>query len=344
MNTIEKDANEIINNRLPWELFKNCTFLISGATGLLASYMLETLMMLNNIKNYNIKIIALVRNRVKADKKFYNHRNRKNLIIIENDVCAPLIINEKIDYIIHAASNADPQYFFSDPVGTIKSNTIGTINLLEIAKKCKSKCFFYFSSGEVYGDIFDKHQGGIKEDDYGVINHVNIRHCYAEAKRMGEAICLSYHNQFKIPTSIVRPSHTYGPGIDLNDSRAFASFLNYVIKGQNIILNSDGLAKRSYLYLMDATLAYLTIMLKGSPFGIYNVGNSYEISILELANIVIKASANKNLKVEFSKDFKINSSPSKNGLLCIDNVTSLGWKPSTNELEGFKRTIKFFNE
>ncbi|NBX53379.1 MAG: NAD-dependent epimerase/dehydratase family protein [Proteobacteria bacterium] len=311
---------------------------------MLPSYIIESILILNTLRNYNIKIIALVRNKEKSNRRFFRYLNRKDLVIIEKDVCESYEITEKIDYVIHAASNADPQSFLKDPLGTIKSNTIGTINLLEVAKKYNSRCFFYFSSGEVYGNVFDKNAYKIKENEYGIVDHTNIRNCYAEAKRMGEAICLSYHYQFKIPVSIVRPSHTYGPGIDLNDSRAFASFVNNVIQEKNIILNSDGSAKRSYLYLKDATLAYFTIILKGNKFGIYNVGNEYEISILDLANTIIKASGKRGLKVEYSKDCKKNSSPSRNGLLCIDNLKSLGWKPTTTELEGFKRTINFLNE
>jgi UDP-glucuronate decarboxylase len=340
MNIIEKDAVYIAKYDLPWELFRNCTFLISGASGLLASYIIQALMMLNNVKNYNIKIIALVRNSAKANKKFYNHLKNKNFTIIEMDICKQFIINEKIDYIIHAASNADPRHFFTDPVGTFKANCLGTINLLELAKKNQAE-FLYFSSGEVYGDIFQRKEGAIFENDYGFVNIDEIRNCYAEGKRVGEMLCQSYLKQYGVNYKIVRPSHTYGPGFALDDSRAFANFTNSVLNDRDIVLNSDGKAMRSFLYIADATLAYFTIILKGEKGQAYNVGGEYEISIFDLASIIIKASG-KDLKVKFSEGVFAASSAAKHGLLSVDKLKKLGWKPSTNEIEGFKKTIEYY--
>jgi|APGre2960657468_1045069.scaffolds.fasta_scaffold29553_2 UDP-glucuronate decarboxylase len=340
-NIIRSDVEQIIlKANLPWGSLKNKVFLFSGAGGIIASFMIETLLILNEIRGYNIKLILIARNKQKAYLRFKKYIDKNEIIIIEKDISDfSHIHNEKIDYYIHLASNADPSLFFSDPVGTLKANCLGTINLLESAKINKPEGFLYFSSGEVYGDIFiDK---PIKETDYGIVDLDRTRNCYAEGKRVGEMLCNSYFNQFGIKTKIVRPAHTYGLDFDKKDTRAFSNFVDCVLNNQDIILNSDGKAKRSFLYVADAVLGYFTILLKGENGHAYNVGNDYEISILDLANTIIKASENSYLKVKFSDKIILNSSKSSNGLLDVSKLKQLGWKPVTSEFIGFSKVIKY---
>ncbi len=215
--------------------------------------------------------------------------------------------------------------FKSDIVGSFKAKCSGTINLLESSKINKPEGFLYFSSGEVYGDIFSDNP--IKESDYGVVDLDRIRNCYAEGKRVGEMQCNYYFNNYGIKTKTIRPYYTYTPDFDEYKTKAFSNFVDYVLKIQNIILNSYEKAKRSFLYIADAVLGYFTILLKGENGHAYNVGNDYEISILDLANIIIKASQNSYLKVKYSDKISTNSSNSSNGLLDISKLKQLGWKP-----------------
>lgn len=346
MNTIIKeDIDAIIKNFNEWDRFKNKTVLISGANGFLPAYLVETFLNLNI--NYNTKVIALVRNKEKAEKRFAQYSNNSQLKIIINDVSNDFSIEDKIDFIIHAASQASPKYYGIDPVGTLNANVLGTINLIKLAKKNNVESFLYFSSGEVYGEVKEE-DIPIKEETFGYLNCANVRACYGESKRMGENICVSYHAQYGVNAKIVRPFHTYGPGMALDDGRVFADFVANIVKKQDIILNSDGSAIRPFCYLSDATLGFLTVLINGQNGQAYNVGNPFEeYSILELANILVELYPEFNLKVVLNKPKENNSylkSPIKRNSPDISKISQLNWQPKISVKEGFKRTITSFLE
>jgi UDP-glucuronate decarboxylase len=347
MNQIVKeDLEYIVNYNLPWHNFEGKTILISGANGFLPSYMVETLLYLNDIRFKNkTKIIGIVRNKEKSLARFLEHKDRVDFRIIVQDVCKPIYINEPVDYIIHAASQASPKYFGKDPVGTLSPNILGTYNLLELAKENKIKSFLFFSSGEVYGEV-DENQIPIKEDDYGYVNPIMVRSCYAESKRMGETMCVSWFYQHGVPAKIIRPFHTYGPGMNLDDGRVFADFVSDVVNKRDIVMKSDGSAKRAFCYLSDATAGFFTVLLKGNDGEAYNVGNDKaELSIIDLANILVNLFPEKELKVikkeeaehgGYIKSKIIRSCPD------ISKIRTLGWEPIYSIEEGFKRTIGSF--
>jgi nucleoside-diphosphate-sugar epimerase len=345
---IQEDIEFILDHKLDWDTFSNTTVLISGANGFLPAYMLETLLYLNTKKRRNIKVLALVRNKEKALKKFEHHKNRNDLEFLIQDVCEPIKIkaNVNVDYIIHAASQASPKFYGKDPIGTIEANTIGTTNLLKLAKEKSSKGFLFFSSGEVYGEV-KENQIPTKENDYGYLDPTKIRSCYGESKRMGENICVSWYHQYGVPVKIIRPFHTYGPGMDLADGRVFADFVSDVVNNRNIIMKSDGNDTRAFCYLADATLGFFTLLLKGKNGEAYNVGFDKETSINKLANILVNLFPEKNLKViknekEKSKEY-IKSTISR-GCPDISKIKLLGWEPKYSIKEGFKRTITSYNE
>lgn len=255
MNTIiMEDVLYILSdNNIDWKRFSGKTVIISGAAGFLPSYMTQTLLMLNKTDRLesNVKVIGLVRDVEKSKRRLGDWSDDPNLKIIKTDLSSPIEIDEDIDFIIHAASQASPKLFFTDPVGTIKANTLGTVYLLDLAVEKHVKGFLYFSTGEVNGDIYDRKEI-VSENDYGAIDPLDVRSCYAESKRVGETLCAAYARQFGVPAKVVRPSHTYGPGVFLNDGRVFASFVSDVLNDKNIVLKSDGKANRCFLYLSDA--------------------------------------------------------------------------------------------
>lgn len=202
---IESDLKYITVANLPWELFKNKTILVSGASGLLPAYMIETLLYLNKTRQFNIRVIELVRNLENARVRFSHYANDKSLNIISQNVCDAISINEDIDYIVHAASHATPKLFQTDPVGTISPNVIGTHNLLKLAVDKKVKCFLFFSTTGVYGYV-DADSYPIKEDCYGYFNPMDLASCYLESKRMGENMCVAWMYQYGVPIKIVRPA------------------------------------------------------------------------------------------------------------------------------------------
>lgn len=342
MNTIIKeDINNILSENLPFGDLNNKTVLVTGANGFIPSYVVETLLALKTVR-----VIGVVRNKEKADKKFKHHLDNKNLEIIVQDISTPLKIDEKIDYIIHAASQASPKYYGIDPVGTLKANTIGTYNLLELARQKEVKKFLFFSTGEVYG-VIDDNTPQIKETYTGNLDCTCVRSCYGESKRMGETMCVCYSFQYNIPVNMIRLSHTYGPGVELNDGRVFGDFTNNVINNQNIVLNSDGSATRSFCYISDMIRALFYVLFFGEDKNAYNIASQYETSILDLAKIFVGLYPNKNLEVEFKdgvfqKGYIKSASTKAN--FSVDKLKKLGWEQKVGLKEGFKRMLDSYQD
>ncbi|MES2217675.1 MAG: NAD-dependent epimerase/dehydratase family protein [Pseudomonadota bacterium] len=344
-NIITEDLHCITSADLPWELFADKTILISGANGFLPAYMLETLLYLNTTKKLNTKVIGLVRNKERALTRFQAYEGRKDLRLIRQDVTQPFSLNEKMDYIIHAASQASPKYYGSDPVGTLTANVLGTYHLLEMAKAHQAENFLFFSSGEVYGEL-DASKVPTEEHMYGLVDPTNVRSCYAESKRAGENMCVSYAHQYGLSVKIVRPFHTYGPGLKLNDGRVFADFVADVVRQRDIVMLSDGLAVRAFCYLADATLGFFTVLLKGKNATAYNIGNpDCKSSVIDLAIKVANLFPERNIKV-IKKDRGEQQGyiASKIAVNCpdISRALALGWRPVVSIEEGFKRTITSF--
>jgi len=340
---VQEDLQFIVDQNLPWNDLNNSTILVAGANSYLAAYMVETILYLNDICNKKIHVIALTRNKEKAWKRYEHHKNRNDLEFIYQDVCEPIQFNNdrKINYIIHAASPASPKYYDVDPVGTLSANTIGTMNLLDIAKKEDINCFLYLSTGGVYGRI-EEINLPMGEDDYGYLDPTDVKSCYNESKRMGENICVSWSHQHGIPTKIVRISYVYGPGMDLNDKRVFHAFVSDIVKGRNILMKSDGHDTRAFCYIADAAAAFFTVLLKGGIGEAYNVGVENQTSIIGLANILIDLFPEKGTKiikrgVGTSPD-NIKG-PIRKSCLDISKIKLLGWEPVFDIKEGSKRTI-----
>jgi UDP-glucuronate decarboxylase len=277
--------------------------------------------------------------------RFSSYIGRKDIEFIIQDVCTPILEKVNFDLIVCAASQASPKYFGIDPVGTIMANTIGTANLLMTATNCKSTNFLFFSSGEIYGEV-KKENIPIKENVYGYLDPTVLRSCYAEGKRAGENICVSWNNQYGVPVKIIRPFHIYGPGILLDDGRVYADFIADIVLNRSIKIKSDGSAIRAFCYISDAVVGFFTVLLKGENLQPYNVGNEgCEISIKELAYLLVDLFPEKKLKVELNAQLN-QDGYIKSNISYISPDTSklrnLGWKSCYSLEEGFKRTIKAF--
>ncbi len=340
---IEEDVDKILQANIQWENIIGKTFLISGASGFIPAYIIHTIIGLNQKNSKKSKIIALVRDKKTAEEKFSQYMEYNEFQLIEHDVNNEIDIKEKIDFIIHAASHASPKYYNTDPVGTLLPNIIGTRNLLELARKHNVEGFLFFSSGEIYGQI---NKDIIFENDIGKIDPLDIRSCYAESKRMGENMCVSWNKQYKVPTKIARIFHTYGPGMKLDDGRVFADFVADVVNNKNITIRSDGMAKRPFCYIRDATIAFFLILTKGKNAEAYNVSNPNCIAtVSELAEIISKLFPEKRIKIiygneppenEYMKSTVDNYTPN------ITKIKKLNWEPEVTIKEGFLRTIKSY--
>jgi nucleoside-diphosphate-sugar epimerase len=343
---VEEDLRFIKNARLPWRRFEGKSVLVSGASGFLPAYMVETLLYLNEtLFNKKVKVYALVRNLKKAKKRFSHYAKRPELVFIVHDVCKPLNVKGRLDYVIHAASHSSPRYFGKDPVGTIAANTIGTYNLLELARVKRSEGFLFFSSAEVYGELPARSMP-IGEDMGGYIDPLAVRSCYAEGKRSGETMCACWFHQYGVPVKIVRPFHTYGPGMRLDDGRVYADFISDLQRGKNIIIKSKGTAKRTFCYLADATVGFFTVLLKGRNGEAYNVADkNQEISVSGLAGMLARLFPDKGLAVKYdlaARQKGYIKSVVRRAHPRTVKLQGLGWTARYSLKDGFKRTIRSF--
>lgn len=203
-----------------------------------------------------------------------------------------------------------------------------------------------FSTGDIYGTIDKK---VITEDDYGVMDTLDIHNCYSESKRMAETMCKSFFVQYHVPIKIARIAHTYAPTMDIDhDPRVFASFVKNIISGEDIVMKSDGKGKRSFCYITDAVAGYFMILLNGQAGEAYNVCNTSQfVSIADLAETLVSLYPEKNLKV-IRKERDASEHYTENVLLagkeCVPSnrkLENLGWKAKVSIEDGFDRVIRF---
>ena len=230
----QRDINIIRNNPIDWEKFRNKTVLITGATGRLGMYLVEVISKADIDWNLNITIIALARNEKKLYNVFGASLNLPNIVTMVQDIIEPIEWKGDLHYIFHTAGAASPRDFTNEPVETLWGHLQGTRNILELAKEKQCEKVLYVSTVEIYGEW--KRKEGIQEEDMGPMRCDNARACYPEAKRMCETMLASYNMQYHIPYIGVRLCHTFGPGISLDDGRAFSEFIQNVINGEDIIL------------------------------------------------------------------------------------------------------------
>ncbi len=345
-NIINQDLRKIISAELPWQSLKDKKLCITGATGFLGSYLVKTFLALNESFNLNLRINCIVRDLNRIEKRLKYCSSKNNINFYESNIIEPLpLIVSESNFFIHAASIASPKYFGKFPIETLEANTIATYNILKNLKENYLEKFLYFSSGEIYG-IQKNDNLQINEDSYGYLDHLQLRTCYAESKKMAENMCQSFSFEKNLKFSIVRPFHTYGPSIDLNDGRVFSDFVSDVINNQDIILKSAGHSKRSFCYISEATIGFLTVLLKGQNKEAYNIGNpTQNISMKDLASKIISIVPEKKLKIQYN-DHPINylKSNLSEALPSIEKIKKLGWNPKIDLSEGFSRTIKSFEE
>ena len=343
--TVRDDIGQVLASDIPWDQLNGKTVLISGAAGMLPAAMVDALMSARTgSKNLDVRIVALVRSRKRAELRFGHWLGDDGFSLLEQDVTQPLPSHIFPQLIIHAASLASPKFYGLDPVGTMLPNVVGTLNLLKLARDVRAERFLFFSSAEVYGRVSGE-LSAIDEDAFGSLDPNDNRSCYAESKRMGEALCSAYALQYGVPATMVRPFHTYGPGMKLDDGRVFADFIRDAVAGQDIVVKGAGLDERSFCYLSDATAAYMRVLLCGQSGHAYNIGNpAGSISIRELAALIAGFFPQRHLKVNGPATEPRSAIPKKPVATRPDiaKIKALGWLPTTSVDDGFRRSIDYF--
>ena len=268
-------------------VFEGKTILITGGSGFLGSYFLGVFERLNeqSLKK-PCRVISIDNHITSSENNILGQYNGKYFTFKKHNICQPINIPQKIDYIIHAAGIASPFYYMKYPLETIEVATTGTKHLLELANKKKVKSMVFFSSSEIYGDPDPKFIP-TPETYRGNVSSVGPRACYDESKRLGETLCMVYHRLYKTPVRIIRPFNVFGPGMKPDDYRVMPRFLSSALKGESLPVHGTGRQTRTYCYISDAIIGFLKVLVSKKNGEIYNIGNdNNEINLLQLANLV----------------------------------------------------------
>lgn len=340
MNLYNQQLEKLNNQLIGWEKLSNKTILISGATGMIGTCLIDVLMLRNEIKKSNIHVIAMSRNESKAKERLGKYWNQMQLEYISCDINEAIPECGHIDYVIHAASNTHPLQYSEDPIGTIASNIIGTKNLLDYAVSHGARHFCFVSSVEVYGE----NRGDTEKFDESYLGWIDcntLRAGYPESKRVGETLCNAYDKTYGLEFSIPRLSRVYGPTMLLSDTKAISQFIKKAAAGEDIVLKSEGKQKYSYTFVTDAAAGILYTILQGEKGQAYNVADEEsDITLKDLAQTLAQIA---NTKVIFElpdeKERRGYSTATK-AMLNADKLKKLGWNAQVHMPEGLRCTVE----
>ncbi|MFD0834728.1 UDP-glucuronic acid decarboxylase family protein [Mariniflexile aquimaris] len=302
--------------------------LITGAAGFLGSHLCDRFL------KEGYKVIGMD-NFITGDKKNIAHlSNNENFEFINHDVSEFVKIDGDLDYILHFASPASPIDYLKIPIQTLKVGSLGTHNLLGLAKD-KNARMLIASTSEVYGDPLVHPQ---TEDYYGNVNTIGPRGVYDEAKRFQESITMAYHRFHGVETRIVRIFNTYGPRMRLNDGRVIPAFMGQALRGEDLTVFGDGSQTRSFCYVDDQIEGIYRLLLSDYVEPV-NIGNPHEITIKDFAEEIIKLTGTTQ-KVIY-KDLPVNDPMQRQPDITLAKKL-LGWEPKVNRAEGMKITYDYF--
>lgn len=315
------------------------TILITGGSGFLGKYIVATFLYLNdNVLKNKCKIIS-IDNHITSEGKGSDLID-KSLKNINYDVGKRIKVDDRIDYIIHAAGIASPIYYRKYPLEAIDVAVNGTRNMLELAKSKQVKSILFFSSSEIYGDP-DPKAVPIKETYNGNVSSVGPRACYDESKRLGETLCITYFDLFKLPVKIVRPFNIYGPGMKPDDYRVIPAFISSALANKPIPVHASGNQTRAYCYITDAIAGFLKVLLKGKDSQAYNIGNDKtEVTVNKLAGILNELFNSKlNIRnIDYPKDYP-QGEPRRRCPDLTKSKKDLFYIPKIDLKTGLKRTL-----
>lgn len=345
---LKKDIHTLLHGDFPAEEIKGKRFLVTGATGLVGSLFVKTLLQGNRELGLDCTVVAVVRNPDKAKDTFAEYMDDEKLSFVVCDLATDSIKTEEaIDYIVHAAAVTTSKDMVTYPVDNIMISVLGTRNVLEFAREHAVKSVVYLSSMEVYGQLFvTDHK--IKEDELGYVDLAAARSCYPEGKRMCECLCNAYATQYGVHVMSARLAQTFGPGILKNENRVFAQFAKSAINGTDIVLHTKGESEGNYVYTMDAICAIVILLLRGEKGQAYNVSNvESHMTIAEMGEMVATKVAGGRIKLVFDipEDAdKLGYAPTTKMHLDNSKMCSLGWTPRVSLQETYERLIAYMCE
>lgn len=345
--SVYANLEDIANAPISWDKLKGKTLLLTGAGGFIGYYMTCGILLRNDLYGDNIKVLALERFGDFARKKFGKLLDRDDVELIEQDITVP-IKAERADYVIHAASQASNIEFERDPVGTISANLSGTLNALDFAKESGSEASLVVSSLKVYGTLYTG-KPYIEEDDNGYVDFTSYKNCYAIGKRAAETLAASYSKQYGMNIRIVRPSYIFGAS-RLDDDRVWAQFIANIVRGEDILLKSNGATNRSFCYVTDTVTAMLHVLLDGENCVPYNISNEKSnTTIRGFAQAACEAFPERKMKLAFANpedEIMPEPSPLDPTPEIMDNkrILAIGWEPKIDLIEGIRRAVAILEE
>ncbi|MBQ3080234.1 MAG: NAD(P)-dependent oxidoreductase [Clostridia bacterium] len=328
---LQADLLYAANADYDFDLLKNSTFLITGATGLVGSALVRTLLCANRVRGLNARILAPVRSIERAKKVFGGAEERDELVLFEADVTKKLKISEKIDYIVHAASITSSKMFITQPVDTIMVSLLSAESTLSLAKEKNVKGMVYLSSMEAFG-IPPSTGDRVLEKELGYIDLQSARSSYSESKRMAECLSYAYAHQYGVPVRAARLAQTFGAGVNDDENRAFMQFAKSALSGQDIVLHTTGESYGNYVYTADCVLAIFLLLTRGEMGEVYTVSNEEAcVPIKDLARIASQTLSGSKSKVVFDipPSNEYGYAPDVKLRLSSQKMRSLGWKPQT---------------
>ena len=303
--------------------------LVTGGAGFLGSHLCEHLLGEGND-------VVCIDNFFSGSKDNIRHLSYHPFFeLIRHDVIHPLFI--EVDRIFHLACPASPIHYQHNPIKTVKTNVMGTINMLGLAKRIKARILLA-SSSEVYGDARIHPQA---EAYWGNVNPIGLRSCYDEGKRVAETLMMDYHRQNRVDIRIARIFNTYGPRMAVDDGRVVSNFIVQALKGEDLTVYGDGTQTRSFCYVSDLIEALVRMINAEEFVGPVNIGNPMEFTVLELAKKVLALTGSKSriaLK-PLPSDDPVRRCPDISLAKC-----KLGWEPRVGLDEGLGKTIEYFRE
>ncbi|MBI3103869.1 NAD-dependent epimerase/dehydratase family protein [Candidatus Daviesbacteria bacterium] len=320
--------------------------LISGGSGFIGSYINAVLYLLNKkvLKN-KCRVISIDNYITGSKENFLVNLKDKNFKLLNADIRQPIALNEKVDYIIHAAGLASPYYYKKYPLETIESAILGAKNLLELAKVSRPASFLFFSSSEIYGDPDPKFVP-TPETYAGHVSSIGPRACYDESKRLTETLCITYHQLYDIPIKIVRPFNIYGPGMKHVDYRVIPTFIYSGLSGRDLPVHDKGIQTRTFCYVTDAIVAIFKVLISGKKGEVYNIGNDNpEIGMFELAQTIADmiGSGVKPRRKNYPENYPAGEPQRR----CPDLTkikNHLNYQPKVDLRTGLKQTINWFKQ
>lgn len=302
---------------------------VLGGAGFLGSHICDAYL------NRGDEVVAVDNFSTGSKENLQHLSSNKKFSLVVADICEPIMLRGKFDLVLNFASPASPKKYLAMPLETLRVGSLGTQNAVDLAKRDDARLIMA-STSEVYGDPTVSPQS---ETYFGNVNPLGVRSCYDEAKRFSEALLMAHQRNSRLDVGIVRIFNTYGPRLDPDDGRVVSTMISQALGGQDLTVHGDGTQTRSFCYVDDLVRGVVA-MGDSNEIGPINIGNNQEISVLELAKVVLKL-ANSKSKIVFTSS--MDDDPQQR---CPDlglATSKLAWSPQVSLNDGLTRTIEWFS-